>query len=110
LPPTMPWLDSIPPAAPVLKINTTDDGVVLKWETKNPQKEPLRYVVYRFNNKEAINLERTDRILSIQQGTDYTDADTKHNKQCSYIVTALDRSWNESKPSNKMPADIKKMN
>ena len=100
--PTMPWLDSIPPAAPVLGVANNTNGVQLKWTIANPQKEPLRYVVYRFINNEPINLERNDRILSIQQATEYTDHNEQHYKQCVYIVTALDRSWNESKPSNKM--------
>lgn len=100
--PPMPWLDSIPPAAPALGILSSANGVVLKWQEANPQKEPLRYVVYRFINNEPINLERNDRILSIQQGTEYTDPDEKRYKQCTYIVTALDRLWNESKPSNKV--------
>ena len=100
--PAMPWLDSIPPVAPVLKIMSSAAGVVLKWEERNPQKEPIRYVVYRFVNNEPVNLERNDRIMSIQQGMEYTDPDAKHYKQCVYIVTALDRLWNESAPSNKV--------
>ncbi len=100
--PAMPWLDSIPPAAPALKIMSSAAGVVLKWEESNPQKEPIRYVVYRFVNNEPVNLERNDRIVSIQQGMEYTDPDAKHCKQCVYIVTALDRLWNESMPSNKV--------
>lgn len=100
--PPMTWLDSIPPAAPVLKIETSGVGAHLKWQEHNPQKEPLRYVVYRFVNNEPVNLERNDKILSIQQGTEFTDPDTKRYKQCAYIVTALDRTWNESKGSNKV--------
>lgn len=100
LPPTMPWIDSIAPAAPVLTTAVMGNMVTLKWQTANPQKEALRYVVYRFLNNEPVNLERTDRIISIQQNTDFTDADAKKLKQPVYVVTALDRLWNESKPSN----------
>lgn len=98
--PPMTWLDSVPPAAPVLTTVLAGNSAVLKWQTANPQKETLRYVVYRFVNNEPVNLERTDRILAIQQETGYIDADTKRYKHCTYIVTALDRIWNESKPSN----------
>ncbi len=98
--PTMPWLDDVPPAAPVLKAEAATSGVVLKWQESNPQKEPLRYVVYRFVNNEPVNLERNDKILSIQQGTEFRDADAKRFKQRTYVVTALDRTWNESKESN----------
>ncbi len=99
--PTMPWLDSVAPAAPVLKTEVNADGVTLKWQEENPVKEPLRYVVYRFVNNEAVNLERNDRIISIQQANEYRDKEAKQYRQCTYIVTALDRMWNESKPSNR---------
>ncbi len=100
--PPMPWLDSIAPAAPVLKLETASRTATLKWQISNPQKEPLRYVVYRFVNNETVNLDRNDKIVSIQQGLEFTDPDAKKYKQCSYVVTALDRTWNESKPSNKV--------
>ncbi len=100
--PPMTWLDSIPPAAPVVKATHAGAGTQLNWQVNNPQKEPLKYVVYRFVNNEPVDLERNDRILSIQQGQTYVDADAKRFKQCTYIVTALDRLWNESKASNKV--------
>jgi uncharacterized lipoprotein YddW (UPF0748 family) len=100
--PTMPWLDSVAPAAPVVKMETAGSAAKLKWQESNPTKETIRYVVYRFVNNESINLDRNDKILSIQQAQEYTDPEAKRYKQCTYIVTALDRSWNESKASNKV--------
>jgi hypothetical protein len=98
----MTWLGNTPPPAPVLKSFREAKATVLKWQENNPKKEPRKYVVYRFVNNEPPDLERNDRIVSIQQGTEYTDEDAKHFKQCTYIVTALDRLWNESQPSNKV--------
>jgi len=98
--PPMTWLDSVAPAAPVLRSEPADNGLKLSWVIANPDKEPLKYVLYRFNAKETVNLERTDRILTILQSPTYTDVDAKHYKQGTYVVTALDRLWNESKPSN----------
>jgi uncharacterized lipoprotein YddW (UPF0748 family) len=95
--PTMPWLDSIPPAAPLVKVS----GNTLKWAVSNPKKEQLRYVVYRFANNEQIDLERIDRIVSIQQEEEFTDTDAKRRK-ATYVVTAMDRLWNESKESNRV--------
>jgi uncharacterized lipoprotein YddW (UPF0748 family) len=100
--PAMTWLGNTPPPAPVLKSFREAKATVLKWQENNPKKEPRKYVVYRFVNNEPPDLERNDRIVSIQQGTEYTDEDAKHFKQCTYIVTALDRLWNESQPSNKV--------
>ena len=99
-PPVMKWIDSIAPMAPEARGTATGSGNMLEWQVSNPKKEPLRYVVYRFVNGEAINTDRVDKILSVQQGTTYTDATAKAYKQCIYVITALDRTWNESKLSN----------
>ena len=104
-PPQMKWIDSIAPQAPVLKDASAGKNTVLQWSMSNPDKEPIKYVVYRFANKEPINLERTDRIVSIQQETEFTDLESKQYKKCTYVVTAMDRLWNESKPSNKVVGD-----
>ena len=57
-------------------------------------------MVYRFTNGEPVNLQRNDRIVSIQQGVEFTDPLAKQLKLPVYVVTALDRLWNESKPGN----------
>ncbi|MBE2290235.1 MAG: family 10 glycosylhydrolase [Chitinophagaceae bacterium] len=94
--PPMTWLDDKAPAAPVLKAA----GNKLEWQTANPTKEPLRYVLYRFNAGEKVDLERNDRIISIQQETSFKDTEAGAHKQATYVVTALDRVWNESAASN----------
>lgn len=107
LPPAMPWIDSIAPAAPTLTLKPTGNGNKLEWQATNPKKEKLRYAVYRFAGNEPVNLQRADRIVSIQQGTEYTEAPAKNLVNYSYVVTALDRLWNESKPSNKVSGNGK---
>lgn len=99
--PPMPWLDSTRPAAPVLTAQHIDIGTLLKWHESN-EKPLTRYVVYRFVNNEPMDLERSDRILAVQQKTEFIDQDARKYKQCTYVVTALNRMWNESKPSNKV--------
>lgn len=94
--PPMTWIDSIAPAAPVLKSNAGK----LEWTVANTSHEPLRYVVYRFAEKEKIDLDRNDRILSIQSGSGLQVPDAAKHKNSVYIVTALDRLWNESAASN----------
>jgi hypothetical protein len=64
----------------------------------------MRFVVYRFAHNEPVDLGRSDRIVSIQQGKEFTDADYKKVKQPQYVVTALDRLWNESAGSNRVTA------
>lgn len=92
--PPMTWLDDQAPAAPVAKIT----GSKLEWHTPAQDKEPLRYVVYRFAHNEQIDLERNDCIVSIQQETTYKIP--AGHKGATYVITALDRLWNESEASN----------
>jgi uncharacterized lipoprotein YddW (UPF0748 family) len=99
-PPTMKWIDSVAPAAPVLHGMSVSDGFALEWEQTNPTKEPLKYVIYRFVNGEAVDVNKPDHIVSVQQSKRYVDAVGKKYKQCVYVVTAMDRTWNESKMSN----------
>jgi len=100
--PTMPWLDSIAPAPPTLTVALHGNAACLSWKVNNPHHEKLRYAVYRFVNREPVDLDRPDRILSVQQDTIYTDAAASRMNKPIYVVTALDRMWNESKPSNKV--------
>jgi uncharacterized lipoprotein YddW (UPF0748 family) len=99
-PPAMPWLDSIPPPAPVLKIAAQSNGTQLQWKTSYTGKDALTYAVYRFFDNEPVNLNKSERIISVQKDTEYFDKEAKYLKNPVYVVTALDRLWNESKPSN----------
>lgn len=105
LPPTMKWLDSIPPAPPVVKAVPSFEGTLLRW-TPPAGNERLRYLVYRFLDNEPVNLDRSDRIITLSSGTEFLDESMRNYQQCTYVVTALDRLWNESKPSN--PAVVQK--
>jgi fibronectin type 3 domain-containing protein len=96
----MPWIDSIPPAAPELILQADKKLNILKWQVSNPKNEPLTYVVYRFHNHEPINIEKTEHIVSVQQETTFTDMSSTPNKAYTYVVTAMDRLWNESALSN----------
>jgi hypothetical protein len=96
----MKWLDSIAPAPPVLKAIPSSQGTLLQWKENNPTNETIRYVVYRFINNEPINLERADRILTISSKTEFLDPAANNYRRSTYVVTAVDRLWNESKGSN----------
>jgi uncharacterized lipoprotein YddW (UPF0748 family) len=99
-PPVMKWLDSIPPSPPVVKAVVTGEGTLLKWTVTNPRNEKLRFAIYRFSQNEPLNLERSDRILEISNNAEFIDLGAKKFGKCYYVVTALDRIWNESAPSN----------
>lgn len=100
IPPTMEWLDRRAPGAPDLQIQTKGNKVVLKWQPAS-EEDGLRYAVYRFSNNERIDIDRADKLISLQPSTSFTDED---GGRYTYVVTALDRTWNESKPSNEVAA------
>lgn len=106
LPPTMKWIDSTAPVAPTLKAIPSSQGTLLQWHVTNPTKEKLRFVIYRFVNNEPVNLERADKIISLLSETEFLDVKANNFKHCTYIVTALDRLWNESKPSNEATSQL----
>ncbi len=98
-PPPMKWLDSVPPIAPQLEIKEGTNSCHLTWKHQNPKKETITYVLYRFLPNESVNLDRTDRIIDITSSLSYTDK-VAPAKGYTYVVTAMDRIWNESKMSN----------
>jgi uncharacterized lipoprotein YddW (UPF0748 family) len=98
--PQMKWLDSIPPVAPVLKSSSTASGFFLQWTQDNPAAEPLRYAVYRFPKGVKTDLGNSEYLLALSEKPEYIDAGRPDG--ATYVVTALDRLWNESAPSNKV--------
>ncbi len=101
LPPTMPWIDSQPPAAPAaLQMRLTEGGAQLQWQASaSAGREPVRYAVYRFGADEKINLERAERLIGLTSEARFVDNFIPHGGAVVYVVTALDRLWNESAPT-----------
>ena len=100
LQPKMPFIDGKAPKK-VRKpkvINTQEDGNVLFWREpkgKGWKNQAVRYVVYRFNNGEPINIDDPSHIVAITPNTFYRlPARSQHS---TYVITALDQLSNESK-------------
>ena len=101
LQPLMPYLDSkAPKKVKKLKDMWMPDGYYLFWTAPSAKKEldkAKSYVIYRFANKEKIDLNNSKNIVAITNKTmyklPYQDGKTKY----TYVVTALDRLQNESK-------------
>ncbi len=98
--PTMPWIDSVAPAAPQLSGKATASGFFLQWTQRNAGNEPLRYAVYRFAAGEPTDLKDAAHIIAVTSEKKFVDAGAK--EASVYVVTALDRLWNESRPSNQV--------
>ncbi len=105
LQPQMPFLDKKAPKKPrKVKPVWTSDGYILFWTAPRGKAWgdiATRYVVYRFEKGEKVNVEDPSKILTVTSNTfyklPYADGRTKY----TYVVTALDRMQNESKPVKK---------
>ncbi len=100
IPPATPWLDNTPPAAPAVTLISSAQGNFIRWEQNSTVNEPLRYLVYRFEQHEKTDLTNSSKILALTRSKSFTDKDYDPTKSYRYVVTALDRLWNESEPSN----------
>lgn len=103
--PTMPWIDSMPPSAPVITVaQSAADGVHLSWNDTDTSRKTTAFVIYRFQGNTAGNTNDPANILAIvnRVGVQNTYLDTKSRQgyPCTYLITALDRLHNESGLSN----------
>lgn len=105
LPPVFTFMDNEAPGK-VKKVKPvwTADGYILFWTApkyKEEMNRAVQYVVYRFEKGEKVNIDDPSKIVAITRNTyyqlPYEDGKTKYR----YVVTALDRLHNESKPVKK---------
>ena len=105
LPPVFGFIDNEPPRK-VRKVKTvwTEDGYLLFWTApkyRNEMERAVQYVVYRFDKDEEVDIDDPSHIVAVTSNTyyklPYEDGKTKFR----YVVTALDRLQNESKPVKK---------
>lgn len=84
-----------------VRVIDTAEGRTLVWLKRNdkkndPMNAPWRYIVYRFDNKEKVDLDDASKIVTITQDTFYRIPDDVA-KGSTYVVTVIDRLHNESK-------------
>ncbi|MBR1881522.1 MAG: family 10 glycosylhydrolase [Muribaculaceae bacterium] len=99
--PAYSWLDDKAPAAVEnLKVSKLKGGdKQLTWNaasTTDPMQEAVRFVVYRFKKGQNIDLNNAAAIQTITGGTTFDIP--KQKGKWIWVVTALDRCWNESAP------------
>lgn len=101
LQPQFPFIDNkAPKKVRKCKVLWTEDGPVLFWtapKAKTEMDRAHRYVVYRFEQHEDINLEDPSKIVCITSQTFHALTYQGGGKKYRYVVTALDRLQNESK-------------
>ena len=105
LQPEMPFIDKTKPRK-VRKVKPvwTRDGYILFWTAPKSKKwndKATRYAVYRFAKGEKVNTNDPSKLVAVTSDTylklPYRDGRTKYY----YVVTALNRLHNESKPVKK---------
>ncbi len=105
LQPLMPFIDSKAPKKPKkVKPVWTNDGYILFWQQPKGSKWDdvvEKYVVYRFEDGEEVDLEKPSKILAITNKTYYKLPYVNGTKKCVYVVTSLDKMSNESKGCKK---------
>ncbi|WP_154647847.1 glycoside hydrolase family 10 protein [Pedobacter arcticus] len=113
LPPTMPWIDNIPPAVPIkLTVKRGSSSVLLNW------KKPLQvrdgdtaygYVIYRTVAAHKLDINNPQQILKVvyNDSESFEDKSVERKEKYRYSITALDRMKNESGASNQVKAKTK---
>ena len=82
----------------------TEDGYMLFWtapKAKDEMDRAVQYVVYRFGDKERVNIDDASHIVAITRNNFYKFPYKDGKNKYRYVVTALDRLHNESKSVSK---------
>lgn len=105
LQPLMPFIDAVAPGkVKKLKPMWMPDGYYLFWTAPKAKREmdrATKYVIYAFAPGEKVDLESAAHIVSITPNTFFKLPFEHGNRRYTYVVTALDRLQNESKPAKK---------
>lgn len=91
-------LDAVAPEA-VASVRVSGKGIF--WDpvpTGDVWQQPHFYVVYRFDAGETPDISQSRRIVKITRDAHYRPAEKRDGRHC-YIVTVVDKCWNESMPS-----------
>lgn len=102
LQPCYPFIDNkSPKRVKRLGVIWTDDGPVLCWtppKYKTEMDRPVKYVVYRFGPGEKIDLDDATHIVGFTKQPFFPLVYQGGKVKYTYVVTALDRLQNESRP------------
>ena len=83
-----------------LSVQKSHNTYKLIWNVKKEKElldNPLYYCVYRFNDKEDVNLDDVRKIVKITRDMEYVLPYVNGRTNYKYVVTSVDRLHNESK-------------
>lgn len=96
--------DKAPGKVSKVKKVWTEDGYMLFWtppKAKDEMDRAVQYVVYRFGDKEKVNIDDASHIVAVTRNNFYKLPYKDGKNKYRYVVTALDRLHNESKSVSK---------
>lgn len=82
-----------------LKTEWTAEGCILQWKARQSKTNPELahyFVIYRFEEKEEVNLDDPSKIVGTTRRTMYQLPYEQGKVKYRYVVTAVDRFHNES--------------
>ena len=92
--------DKAPKKVRKVKPVWTEDGYMLFWtapSSKDWRDEAVKYVVYRFDKGEKVNIDDPTKIVAITDRNYYKLPYNDGRQKVTYVITALDRLQSESK-------------
>ena len=87
-----------------LKAEWTTQGYMLHWQAEQSKTNPelaSYFVIYRFENKEPVNLDDPSKIVAVTRETNYLLPYDGGKRKYRYVVTAVDRFHNENQGKSK---------
>ena len=87
-----------------LKAEWTAQGYMLHWQAEQSKTNPelaSYFVIYRFENKEPVNLDDPSKIVAVTRETNYLLPYDNGKRKYRYVVTAVDRFHNENQGKSK---------
>jgi uncharacterized lipoprotein YddW (UPF0748 family) len=100
--PAMPWIDHIAPKKPKLDYaKQTKKGIRLVMSSHSKANDVAYYVIYRFDGRKKGTTEDAANLLDTVRKTRndetvYTDPAAESDRTYTYVITACDRTHNES--------------
>lgn len=106
IPPRMPWIDSVAPAAPSPEgVLRTQEGYLVQWRDEDTTFQTTQFVIYRFPQGTVADRSNPKYILAIvnkqfsknpRYVQSYLDTTAIAGEHYRYEITAMDRLHNES--------------
>ncbi|MEE6132113.1 MULTISPECIES: glycoside hydrolase family 10 protein [Priestia] len=109
--PSMPWIDDTPPESPkAINVKQKQEGIEFKVK-ESKHDDASYYAIYRFDGKKAGDINDSNNLLDTvrleHSDQTYLDKTAVKGQEYTYVITALDRTHNESSPSRPIPVRAK---